>query len=136
MQKRICLDTSAIFCALNREEGVEIVRRHLLSANRGTVEVYASFVTRTEIYYLTMQIHGEAAARRIMGLVDANAINWVESTPSLCEAAARLKAGHRISLADAFVAATTLQLGARLVHKDPEFESLASLVSLETLPYK
>ena len=49
---------------------------------------------------------------------------------------AKPKAAHKVSLADALVAATALRLKATLVHKDPDFESLQGVVSLESLPAK
>jgi predicted nucleic acid-binding protein len=50
--------------------------------------------------------------------------------------AARIKANHHVSLADAIIASYTYQHKAMLVHKDPEFENLADQIDLETLPYK
>ena len=43
---------------------------------------------------------------------------------------------HRLSLADAFIAATASTLSATLIHKDPEFEQAASFISVEQLPYR
>jgi len=40
------------------------------------------------------------------------------------------------ALADAFVGATAQRFGALLIHKDPEFESLKSVIKLKALPYK
>jgi ribonuclease VapC len=54
----------------------------------------------------------------------------------LCASAADLKAQHRISLADAFIAASAQRLGAVLVHKDPELAALGNLVQQELLPFK
>ncbi|MHB0981673.1 MAG: PIN domain-containing protein [Thermoleophilia bacterium] len=48
---------------------------------------------------------------------------------------ARLKAMHRLSLADAIIAAFALLGDAVLLHKDPEFGALAGLVPMEALPY-
>jgi ribonuclease VapC len=50
--------------------------------------------------------------------------------------AARFKARHRLSLADALIAALAFQRRAILVHKYPEFEALAELIRQEVLPYK
>jgi len=47
-----------------------------------------------------------------------------------------LKAAHKVSFADAFVAATALRLKATLVHKDPEFDALKNVIQLEALPPK
>ena len=44
--------------------------------------------------------------------------------------AARLKAHHKLSLADAFAAGTAMQLGARIVTGDPEFKSISHMVEI------
>ena len=49
---------------------------------------------------------------------------------------AKLKAAHKVSFADAFVAATALRLSATLLHKDPEFDTLQGVVKLQALPLK
>jgi predicted nucleic acid-binding protein len=50
--------------------------------------------------------------------------------------AGHIKATHHVSLADAMIAAFAIRQGAVLMHKDPEFEALAALLPMETLPYK
>jgi predicted nucleic acid-binding protein len=60
---------------------------------------------------------------------------WNMDEPTLLTAA-RLKAVHRISLANAIIAAFAIRQNALLLHKDPEFESLSGQVLLEALPYK
>ncbi len=50
--------------------------------------------------------------------------------------AGQFKARHRLSLADALIAAFAAREEAILVHKDPEFESLSKQVKQETLAYK
>jgi predicted nucleic acid-binding protein len=42
----------------------------------------------------------------------------------------------RLSVADAWIAATALSLGAILVHKDPEYEPLKNKIRQQILPYK
>jgi predicted nucleic acid-binding protein len=61
---------------------------------------------------------------------------WLHSDDAFCDSAAALKASHRISFADAFVAAAALRVDATLVHKDPQFAALAGLVKQEMLPPK
>jgi predicted nucleic acid-binding protein len=68
--------------------------------------------------------------------VKALPLTVVESSERLTLSAGNIKANHRLSLADAFIAATALQTGATLVHKDPEFEQLNKVIRLEKLPYK
>jgi predicted nucleic acid-binding protein len=52
----------------------------------------------------------------------------------MLEAAARIKATQRVSLADAWIAACAELEDATLVHKDPEFGLLA--IAQLQLPYK
>lgn len=63
-------------------------------------------------------------------------ITRVESTASLSIAAAKLKAKHRISVADAWIAALAQEKNATLVHKDPEFEQIEGEFQVLQLPYK
>jgi ribonuclease VapC len=58
----------------------------------------------------------------------------VHEDAALLEKAAEIKATHRLSLADAWIAALATLLRATLVHKDPEFEPLD--IPQHRLPYK
>jgi len=60
---------------------------------------------------------------------------WDMDEPVLLTAA-KVKANHRISLADAIIAAFAIRKGAVLMHKDPEFDALSGLIPMEALPYK
>jgi predicted nucleic acid-binding protein len=95
------------------------------------------WIALLEAYYVVMQERGVAEADRRYALARAlpAEILWDMDEPAVLQAGA-LKASHRLSLADAIVAALALRHGAVLLHKDPEFEPLAELMSLEGLPYK
>ena len=47
-----------------------------------------------------------------------------------------LKAAHKVSFADAFLAATAQRLDATLVHKDSDFDALKGIIKLHPLPPK
>jgi predicted nucleic acid-binding protein len=68
-------------------------------------------------------------------LLDSSETLWHMDEPTLLTAA-RFKAEHKLSLADALIAAFGRTQDAILLHKDPEFESLVEHVGLEALPYK
>jgi ribonuclease VapC len=106
---------------------------HILRRERA----FIPFVAVLEVTYISLQERDETVADfRYSLLINSGAtILWQMDEPTLLTAA-RLKAGYRLSLADAMIAAFALRQAATLVHKDPEFETLASEVSLETLPYK
>jgi predicted nucleic acid-binding protein len=130
------LDTSALLAVLEDEPGADEVVRRLKAADQGEGEIFASFASLTELQYLTEQEHGPQRAAEITALVRAWPMRIIFPDAQLCLEAGRLKAGHAISFADAFIAATAISLGAELVHKDPEYESLATHVRLRALPYK
>jgi predicted nucleic acid-binding protein len=54
----------------------------------------------------------------------------------MCSAAAKLKAAHKLSFADAFIVALAQRLDAVLVHKDPEIENLGAVVRRQMPPPK
>lgn len=129
------LDTSALLCLKEDEPGAAevdgLLRRH---GKKG--EVFISFMSVMELAYVLEQEHGETAAHQGILQLKQLPIQIVESDEPLGLAAARIKAGHKLSVADAWIAATAERLGATLVHKDPEFESLANLIRLQALPWK
>lgn len=136
MAEACVLDTSALTALLRDEPGAEEVERLLRGAESGTVQLLASFVTLTEVRYITWRAQGESVAERVMQLVKTWRITWVYPDEELCHMAATLKATHQMSLADAYIAATAQRHHAALVHKDPEFGSLDGFIKLAPLPYK
>jgi uncharacterized protein len=130
------LDTSALLTFFEEENGADTVQNFLEQAKRGDIEIITSFVTYVEVYYITMQEQGEQEAKLRISLMNMLALTIVESSPSLGLVTGQIKAAHRLSFADAWIAATALTFDAILVHKDPEFEQLNPSIKLFTLPYK
>jgi predicted nucleic acid-binding protein len=129
------LDTSALLCLKENEAGASEVEAIL--RERGKKEtVFISFMSVMELAYILEQEQGETAAHQGILQLKQLPVQIVESDEPLGLAAARIKAGHKLSVADAWIAATAERLGATLVHKDPEFEPLAKLVRLKALPWK
>jgi predicted nucleic acid-binding protein len=129
------LDTSALICLKEDEPGAADVERILREAG-AKGRVFISFISLMEFFYILHQEQGERAAQKGYLEIKQLPINVIESDEQLGLAAATLKAGHKLSVADAWVAATAQRLQAALVHKDPEFESLKDVVTLRPLPYK
>jgi len=130
------LDTSALFTLIEDEDGAEIVSGLLQRAEREEIGIYVSFVSLTEVYYITLQEKGEVEALRRVDLMRSLAVNISESNDDVNLKAGTLKAHHRISLADAYIAALCIAKGGILVHKDPEFEQLSAVLKEWRLPYK
>lgn len=135
MVKNYVLDTSALLTYLQSEEGSKIIEEILMTAKRSN-HVYISFITLMELYYIIWQEEGEHKAKEILVLLKSLPIQIVESNHRITLIAGRIKANHKLSVADAFIVATAIEKEAMLVHKDPELENVSRYAEILTLPYK
>jgi len=134
--ERYVLDTSAIFAFTDQEEGASQVERILDLAGKDQCRVEICSASLMELYYTTLQEVGEDQAARLLGMVKSWPIHWVFPDEQTLLLAGRFKARHRLSFADAQIAATAKRNDATLVHKDPEFAALAAEVRVIELPLK
>lgn len=118
------LDTSALLTLRDEEPGAEEVAEILNLALRAEARVSGCFITLMEILHRVWKDEGEAEGRLAYAQCLALPVVWVHEDRELLEQAAALKARHRLSLADAWIAACALLQGAQLVHKDPELQGL------------
>lgn len=130
------LDTSAILAYIEEEAGSNTVEDLLIRATKGEILITIAFITLTEIFYITLQEQSEKEARQRIELIRSLSVKIEESHDELNMTAGRLKANHRISLADSYIAAVSQLRDAVLVHKDPEFEKVAPAIIEQRLPYK
>lgn len=136
MAESFVLDTSAFIALDEREPGAEEVEALLAKAWLGEAEAHGSFATLTELEYIRTQEQDAQQATELLAFAKSQPVKWHHTDDALCSAAARLKAAHKVSFADAFVAATAKRLAATLVHKDPEFNALKGEIKLQALPPK
>lgn len=136
MSKSYVLDTSAIFTLTKGEDGSDTVENILTLAEKGKCTGYLSFASFMEIYYITWMSKGESAAKELLILVRSLPLQRVDSTERITLSAGRIKALHRLSVADAFITATAIDKNAVLVHKDPELKVMSKLIETLELPYK
>ena len=126
------LDTSALLSFIEDEAGADRVEQVLKQAT-----TLIPWPVLLETYYITSQEAGQAEAdQRIALIKQLNVKILWDMDESTLLTAAKLKAKHRISLADAIIAAFAIRRGAVLMHKDPEFAALAGLLPMEALPFK
>jgi predicted nucleic acid-binding protein len=130
--ERFLLDTSALMTLIEDEAGADRVEQ-IISQGRAVLP----WPVLLELYYIARQEHGQAEADRRYALASKlkAQVLWGMDEPILLTAG-RLKAEHRVSFADALIAAFALREGATLVHKDPEYDVLDGIVVMERLPYK
>ena len=128
----VLLDTSAILTFIEDEEGADRVEAALTQPT-----TLIPWPVLLETRYITLREVGAAEAdRRYALLRELDVVLLWEMDEPLLLTAARIKAEHRLSLADCIIAAYALRADAILMHKDPEFESLGELLAVERLPYK
>ena len=131
-----CWPTSAIFALTDNEDGADVVEEFLDRAKKGQTSLHISAMTAMEVYYVSSEESGEKEANRLLLLVRALPVTELPLEDALVLPAARFKARYKISVADAWIAATALVHNLTLVHKDPEFDRLKEGLSLLSLPYK
>jgi predicted nucleic acid-binding protein len=88
---------------------------------------YACFLSRMEVLYRVWKDENERTGRLAYEQLKALPLQWVEASEPLLEGVAAIKARHPLSVADAWIAAAAQQVGATLLHKDPEFRGVADL---------
>ncbi len=130
------LDTSAWFALAENEAGAETVETFIADAWLGQVSLHGSFVSLAELQYIRTNEQGAESAGKLVAWVKLQPVHWHHSDEALCGEAAKLKAAHKVSFADAFVAATAQRLNATLVHKDPELDALTGVIKVHSLPPK
>jgi uncharacterized protein len=130
------LDTSAVMAFIEEEDGADIVEELIEQAKFENVTIILSFMTFMEVYYISLDEHGEKEARERLRLMKSLPFLRVDSTETMGIIASKIKSDCHLSVADAWIAALAKQRNAILVHKDPEFEQIESEIQVLKLPYK
>lgn len=133
--KSFVLDTSAMLAFWNDESGADQVERILKAVRLGS-KVYISFMTLMEGKYQLWRRVGKGAAEEFERMTRNLPLSRVDVTDSILNYAAEIKATTRLSVADSWIIATSIETGSALVHKDPEFEQVKGRLELVPLPYK
>jgi predicted nucleic acid-binding protein len=128
----LLLDTSAVLAFIEDEAGADRVEAALRLEN-----TLVPWPVLLEAHSVILWDEGQAEADRCTALLLQLGVTIIWGMDeSTMLTAARIKGRHRVSFADALIAAFALRSGAVLLHKDPEYESLAGVLPMEALPYK
>ena len=125
-------DTSALLTLWNDEEGADSVE-HLL---RSGARVYVSFMSCMESRYRIWKNNGKAESEEFSKYFDLLPLKRINITDPIFEKAIEIKATNSLSVCDSWIVATAIATDSILVHKDPEFEQLKTIVRSMALPYK
>jgi ribonuclease VapC len=130
----IILDSYAVLVFLQGEPGVERVKKFLVAAQTGEIQVYLPVVNLGEIIYIIERRLGLDEAQSALSAIKQLPLAIFPADEENVLAAAHIKAQFPVSYADAFVIAAALTLDAVILTGDPEFDAVKELVELEKLP--
>jgi len=123
------VDSWAILAFLRAEEpGAAVMRRYLRRAQGGNLRLLLNVVNLGEVFYRLLQLTNEAQAEERLGQVKSLPIDIVQVREALVLEAARIKARHPLSYADAFAVATGRMENAPVITGDPEILALPATV--------
>ncbi|RLI85283.1 MAG: PIN domain nuclease [Archaeoglobales archaeon] len=123
---RYVLDSFALLAYFGDEEGADVVENIFNMAKKGEANVYMSYVNLGEVYYIIYREEGVDKANETLALIKRLPIEFVEVNDKIALTAARVKATHRLSYADAYVVATAIDRDAEWLLVIPNSEMLMS----------
>jgi ribonuclease VapC len=123
------LDSFALFAYFGNEQGADLVAE-LLERGVEDAQINLSVINLGELMYATERERGSEEAASRLADVRRLPITLVGVTEQRVLAAARIKARHAVSYADAFAIALAQELNAAIVTGDPEFESVEEIVDI------
>jgi ribonuclease VapC len=118
------LDSFALLAYLRDESGADKVEDLLRKAAARHEPLHMTEVNYAEVQYIIIRKNGLAGWETTAASLVSLPITFHPVTRELADIAARFKASHRISLADAFASALAKHRKCELVTGDPEFKPL------------
>lgn len=118
------LDSFALLAFFRDEPGADIVEQLLNAAAGDKHELYVTAVNAGEVYYMSFRKDGAIRANLVWEAIKRFPIHFIEIDLELSLEAAKIKAGHKLSFADAFAAALTIRKKGTLITGDNEFQTL------------
>jgi predicted nucleic acid-binding protein len=128
------LDSYALVAYFRDEAGGENVETLLSKAAAADKPLHMTEVNYAEVKYIILRKDGPEAWRAAAQLLPGLPIEFHPADRRLSDAAADVKARHRLSLADAFAAALAKEKKAELTTGDPEFKTLENEIKISWLP--
>ena len=125
MPERYTFDSEPILAFYLGEQAGAVVRDCLEQVKSGEAEGYINIVNLTEIHYILSRVNPELAEEKQRNLRMYGLKIVPVEDDGLWREAARVKAKHSLSLADAFAVATAESFKSKLVvGSDEEFKEL------------
>lgn len=120
-----CIDTFALISYLHNEKGADRVQQLLSSAKAQKAQLFMHKINLGELYYTIYRQEGESMADLIYGRIKEFPIQFTDDlSEEFLLSAARLKGSYKMSYADSFTAALSIQKKLIIVTGDPDFKPL------------
>lgn len=129
--RRRLLDSYAILALLNDEAGAEAVAEHLRAAIDTDAPLLVNEINLGEVYYIVARHRSMEAAERVLDHLETLPLEVVGNDLDDVLDAARIKATHALSYADAFAVATAVRFEATVLTGDRKFTTVQELVTVE-----
>lgn len=125
---KIILDTKPLIKLFAQEEGWEAIQKILAKIEDGEIEAAISVVTLTEIYYKYLQEkRPDLAETRTQNLRYAIYLKKLEVGEEEAVKAGEFKGKYKVSIADAYIAASAYIEGSAIVSDDPDFKKILEI---------
>ena len=124
MTKSVIFDSFALIAHFRNETGTDYISELFSELALGNLDGYVSMINIGEVYYMIHRKSNKANAEKALEIIQTLPIEIVEADWDATYEAAKLKSKYRISYADAFAAALTIQMKGTLITGDREFNSL------------
>ena len=128
--KRYVLDSYALIACFEGEDGAQTVASIFKDALANKAEINVCVVNWGEIYYIALREGGEERAELYKSTIAKYPITIDDATKELTLQAARYKAYHKLSYADAFAVALAKLQKAELVTGDKEFRPMENEIKI------
>src|SRR5262249_21947325 len=113
--RNIVFDSFALIALFEEEPGAPDVAQLLSEISAGKIAGFISAVNVGEIYYITSRKKGSDKAEAALHAVLHFPLEIIAPDYGACMDAAKIKASHKMSYADAFAASLTRQKRATLI---------------------
>lgn len=133
MPSSVVLDTHAVLAFFQNEPGADMIRKLILEAVEGRLELSMCVVNAGEVWYFIARKRSIEVADAYLREIQSMPIEIVDAGWELTRQASLYKTKGNISYADYFAAALTKLRNGELVTGDKEFKTLASEIKITWL---
>jgi len=133
VKKQKLLDSHAALVYLKQEKGYEKVKTALAAAEKSKNPLLMSEINIGEVGYILLRAGLIADLNDFLSQFLSLPIQRAPIDFDLVIEAAKIKARHPLSYADAFAVATALRHDAAIITGDPEFQSVKDMVTIQRL---